>query len=502
MKKMIKENLVVIILVFFGLVALNYVSAHPGNTDSSGCHTCRTNCLSWGLSYGEYHCHQSSGFSNGYSSIPSCPSMSIYDFLSDSCKCYTGYVAKGNSCVSLDSACQDDYGYGSQFDSILSKCKCKYGYIFGNDILGKTKCITTTEYCHDKYGFNSLYSSLSDSCECSSGYILSLKTIGNGYECISCFSKYGLHSSYNYLSKTCECNSNYTLNDQNQCVEKQNNVYFTLKELKTDSKEAVIKSDYDFQYYHITYGIGCFDGAFSRYLNNKIVVNLGTDFNLDTWDKIVLQSDNETCNIVSKERVASNFTLFPKTETISNTTPNIANLTTNISSLNKKENIPGYSLVKTSGNSDIYAVYANTKRKIRSIDTFNSYDWTNQKVATVSQASLDSISDTKLIKTPDNPNVYILEKGFKRVLASVEIFNSYGLDWNKVVTMNQKEMDSYQIAPLIKYLDTYYWLDTQRVQHMFPSTESLAINGYSEKDAIIVNSLELGSYGEGIKINK
>ncbi|PKN81930.1 MAG: hypothetical protein CVU47_04965 [Chloroflexi bacterium HGW-Chloroflexi-9] len=31
--------------------------AHPGNTDSSGCHTCRTNCPKWGLSYGQYHCH-------------------------------------------------------------------------------------------------------------------------------------------------------------------------------------------------------------------------------------------------------------------------------------------------------------------------------------------------------------------------------------------------------------------------------------------------------------
>lgn len=31
--------------------------AHPGRTDSSGCHTCRTNCSSWGLSTGDYHCH-------------------------------------------------------------------------------------------------------------------------------------------------------------------------------------------------------------------------------------------------------------------------------------------------------------------------------------------------------------------------------------------------------------------------------------------------------------
>lgn len=32
-------------------------SAHPGRTDSSGGHTCRTNCENWGLDQGEYHSH-------------------------------------------------------------------------------------------------------------------------------------------------------------------------------------------------------------------------------------------------------------------------------------------------------------------------------------------------------------------------------------------------------------------------------------------------------------
>lgn len=35
--------------------------AHSGRTDSSGGHTCRTNCASWGLSTGEYHYHRSKG---------------------------------------------------------------------------------------------------------------------------------------------------------------------------------------------------------------------------------------------------------------------------------------------------------------------------------------------------------------------------------------------------------------------------------------------------------
>lgn len=39
------------------LGAADSASAHPGRTDASGCHTCRTDCPSWGLSHGEYHCH-------------------------------------------------------------------------------------------------------------------------------------------------------------------------------------------------------------------------------------------------------------------------------------------------------------------------------------------------------------------------------------------------------------------------------------------------------------
>ncbi|WP_139489456.1 YHYH domain-containing protein [Brevibacillus dissolubilis] len=47
------------------LASLASVSAHPGRTDSNGGHTCRTNCDSWGLSYGEYHDHNGGGSSSG-----------------------------------------------------------------------------------------------------------------------------------------------------------------------------------------------------------------------------------------------------------------------------------------------------------------------------------------------------------------------------------------------------------------------------------------------------
>ncbi len=52
MKKFI--FLVIIVLLFIPSITFS----HSGRTDSAGCHTCRTNCTSWGLSTGEYHCHR------------------------------------------------------------------------------------------------------------------------------------------------------------------------------------------------------------------------------------------------------------------------------------------------------------------------------------------------------------------------------------------------------------------------------------------------------------
>lgn len=53
MKKKIKRLIMIMIVALSPL----YVEAHPGRTDSNGCHTCRTNCAKWGLRYGQYHCH-------------------------------------------------------------------------------------------------------------------------------------------------------------------------------------------------------------------------------------------------------------------------------------------------------------------------------------------------------------------------------------------------------------------------------------------------------------
>jgi hypothetical protein len=56
------------------------IHAHPGRTDSSGGHTCRTNCASWGYGQGEYHYHGGNGSSGGASeSTYTAPVVETYE---------------------------------------------------------------------------------------------------------------------------------------------------------------------------------------------------------------------------------------------------------------------------------------------------------------------------------------------------------------------------------------------------------------------------------------
>ncbi len=58
-----KRRKIIILLVTILLINEN-AFAHPGRTDGNGCHTCRTNCESWGLRKNEYHCHNGNSYSN------------------------------------------------------------------------------------------------------------------------------------------------------------------------------------------------------------------------------------------------------------------------------------------------------------------------------------------------------------------------------------------------------------------------------------------------------
>ena len=154
-------------------------------------------------------------------SIPECPLNSYYDSLTDSCKCYSGYVVSEGKCISTTQYCWDLYGLFASYDIISDSCKCMSGYVFGKDLFRKTTCVSANQACKDQYGYNSSLDYLTNKCKCNYGYIFGKDILGR-IQCIDadsyCHDKHGIHSNYETFSDNCKCDYGYVFNSFDQCV--------------------------------------------------------------------------------------------------------------------------------------------------------------------------------------------------------------------------------------------------------------------------------------------
>lgn len=120
MKRKIKGLIMIMIVVLSPL----YVEAHPGRTDSNGCHTCRTNCAKWGLSYGQYHCHGKTNSSTSTSS--SNTNKTTTTKVLDSNK-NIKYISIDNTNIEVkDTMEYNTYSKVNNIDIILESTKSKY----------------------------------------------------------------------------------------------------------------------------------------------------------------------------------------------------------------------------------------------------------------------------------------------------------------------------------------------------------------------------------------
>lgn len=286
MKEKIKKILPVFILFLYVVFPLS-IDARSGccswHGGVCGCQCCdgtplSSTCLPYypECGGGGFYNPPSYDYPSYTPSIPDCPLNSYYDSISDSCKCYSGYVASGGKCISTSQWCQDKYGIWATYDYLTDGCKCMSGYVFGEDFLGKTTCISADQYCRDKYGFNARYNILTDSCECSYGYVLS------GGRCVDgdtlCHQQYGFNSYYDSLSDSCKCNYGYVFDSNNQCVSEDDYCqdlygYYAEQDFLTD--KCVCKKGYVFND-SVT---KCIDG--DTYCRDKYGIHASYDY----WDE-------------------------------------------------------------------------------------------------------------------------------------------------------------------------------------------------------------------------
>src|SRR3989344_1051498 len=127
------------------------------------------------------------------------------------------------------------------------------------------------------------------------------------------------------------------------------------------------------------------------------------------------------------------------------------------------------------------------------------------------------IADGTLIKTADNPNVYIVkvtDNGqWKRLILSADIFNQYGhLSWSNIMTVSQAVLDGYQNSDVVRAFDPANGVDDPKVYLLEPDmvgddgirrwvnvtaaqfTDEL---GYVWDQVYLINAFERDSYSTG-----
>lgn len=132
---------------------------------------------------------------------------------------------------------------------------------------------------------------------------------------------------------------------------------------------------------------------------------------------------------------------------------------------NASNGIPEGALIRASGDIDVYIVkYVGSKkfkRLILSPHVFNSYGHLHwEDVMDVGQSVVDSFTTSNLVRAAvaGDPKVFMLypagDAGEKRWIPSVEIFNSWGFDWDSIYTINEIDRDAYIVGTPIEADET------------------------------------------------
>lgn len=133
-------------------------------------------------------------------------------------------------------------------------------------------------------------------------------------------------------------------------------------------------------------------------------------------------------------------------------TINIQNITSTLASLQiirkfsfQPEGLSTKVHVRIPGTETIYYITeSGLKRSLPSMEVFNSYPNNKEEsIKIIDEQTLALYPDGVLIHLENNPDVYKLENGNKRIIKNSYTFNTLGLDWNAIAPVNYIEFSAY-----------------------------------------------------------
>lgn len=101
-------------------------------------------------------------------------------------------------------------------------------------------------------------------------------------------------------------------------------------------------------------------------------------------------------------------------------------------------------LIKTANDPKVFLVDNNRRVHIPNPSIFEAggYKWSDIK--TVTQKEMSSIPDTALIKSPIDAKVYLVKDGAKQWIPDETTFLSAGLKWSDIILISQPQVDFYE----------------------------------------------------------
>jgi len=157
---------------------------------------------------------------------------------------------------------------------------------------------------------------------------------------------------------------------------------------------------------------------------------------------------------------------------------------------------PDGTLLKTPNNPAVFVIFSNKKKHVPDANIFSSYGYRFEDITLVDEATLNRIPDGKLIKAANDPRVYYLDRGQKRWLKNEAVFKSYGLPWENIMTVNEHDLTVYRNSRLVRASGTgkVYFITGQGLLHHVPNPESFVSYGNQWEDIVEVSIADLQSY--------
>lgn len=164
---------------------------------------------------------------------------------------------------------------------------------------------------------------------------------------------------------------------------------------------------------------------------------------------------------------------------------------------------PASALYRAIGSPHVYSILNGQRYLIPSPSSFREYGYGWQDVKIIDEKVLLKYPRAKLVKGPSSPAIYYLSYKNDNAVVKIKIptpsiFRSYpNNSWDKVLTIAEKDLNSYEDAKLVKTKDSpaVYYLENN-IKH-FVSEAVFKKHGFDSEDIVEVNEKHLAAYQPG-----